>query len=114
MAHYIPTDIHVTYQLQFRKCGHTACQTCRDGRGHGPYWYAYWREEGRLWSVYIGKNPPSDIAPPRLESALRRCALSHTVPDRLVATIDVLLPIAAQTWDEMREDDVSDPHDHIP
>ena len=40
----LPNDQHITYQLQFRKCGKASCSTCRDGQGHGPYWYAYWRE----------------------------------------------------------------------
>jgi hypothetical protein len=53
MAH-LPGDQHITYQLQYRKCGKPSCSTCRDGQGHGPYWYAYWREGSRLHSGYIG------------------------------------------------------------
>lgn len=53
-----PNNQHVTYQLQFRKCGKTSCSTCRDGQGHGPYWYAYWREGTRLRSGYVGKTNP--------------------------------------------------------
>ena len=56
MAH-LPSDQHITYQLQFRKCGKPSCSTCRDGQGHGPYWYAYWREGSRLRSGYVGKMP---------------------------------------------------------
>jgi len=51
-----PGDQHITYQLQFRKCGKRTCRTCREGQGHGPYWYAYWREGSRLKSGYIGKE----------------------------------------------------------
>jgi hypothetical protein len=54
----IPSDQHITYQLQFRKCGKVSCSTCRNGQGHGPYWYAYWREGSRLRSGYIGKVRP--------------------------------------------------------
>ncbi|MFL5662321.1 MAG: DUF6788 family protein [Ktedonobacteraceae bacterium] len=54
----LPSDQHITYQLQYRKCGKTSCGTCRDGQGHGPYWYAYWREGSRLRSGYIGKVHP--------------------------------------------------------
>ena len=53
-----PDNQHVTYQLQYRKCGKTSCSTCRDGQGHGPYWYAYWREGTRLRSGYVGKTNP--------------------------------------------------------
>jgi hypothetical protein len=56
MAQKIPDDQHITYQLQYRKCGKPSCKTCRDGLGHGPYWYAYWRQGSRLKSGYVGKN----------------------------------------------------------
>ena len=55
----LPVDQHITYQLQFRKCGKASCRTCREGQGHGPYWYAYWREGSRLKSGYIGKESMS-------------------------------------------------------
>src|SRR5258707_12105795 len=54
----LPDSQHITYQLQFRKCGKPTCSTCREGQGHGPYWYAYWREGSRLRSGYIGNAPP--------------------------------------------------------
>jgi hypothetical protein len=54
----LPGDQHITYQLQYRKCGKPTCRTCREGQGHGPYWYAYWREGLRLRSGYIGKVSP--------------------------------------------------------
>lgn len=54
----IPGDQHITYQLQYRKCGKASCSTCRNSQGHGPYWYAYWREGSRLRSGYIGKVHP--------------------------------------------------------
>ena len=54
----IPGDQHITYQLQYRKCGKASCSTCRNSQGHGPYWYAYWREGSRLRSGYVGKVHP--------------------------------------------------------
>ncbi len=33
------------------KCGKAACTKCP----HGPYWYAYWWEEGKRRSRYLGK-----------------------------------------------------------
>src|SRR2546430_3311726 len=48
----------ITYELQYRKCGDLTCKSCREGQGHGPYWYAYWREGNRVKSKYIGKNKP--------------------------------------------------------
>jgi len=58
----LPGNQHITYQLQYRKCGKASCSTCRDGQGHGPYWYAYWREGSRLRSGYIGKVQPTGVA----------------------------------------------------
>lgn len=54
----LPSDQHITYQHQYRKCGKASCRTCREGQGHGPYWYAYWREGSRLRSGYVGKVQP--------------------------------------------------------
>jgi hypothetical protein len=58
----LPNNHRVTYQLQYRKCGKTTCSTCREGPGHGPYWYAYWREGARLRSGYIGKVRPESLS----------------------------------------------------
>jgi hypothetical protein len=33
------------------KCGKANCTHCP----HGPYWYAYWTENGRRRSRYVGK-----------------------------------------------------------
>ena len=44
----------VTYRLEQVRCGKDGCTRCP----HGPYWYAYWREGGRLRSRYIGKQLP--------------------------------------------------------
>jgi hypothetical protein len=49
----------VTYRLEHVRCGKRGCTRCP----HGPYWYAYWREEGRLRSRYIGKTLPEGEAP---------------------------------------------------
>ncbi|HLZ60504.1 MAG TPA: hypothetical protein VKR06_26460 [Ktedonosporobacter sp.] len=54
----IPTDQHITYQYQYRKCGKAACSTCRNTQGHGPYWYAYWRTGKKVISGYVGKSNP--------------------------------------------------------
>lgn len=48
---------HYTYRREYVKCGKPGCQ-CATGRGHGPYWYAYWKENGRLKKRYIGKKRP--------------------------------------------------------
>ena len=42
----------VTFRQETVRCGKKGCKSCP----HGPYWYAYWREDGRLRSRYIGKD----------------------------------------------------------
>jgi predicted ATPase/DNA-binding SARP family transcriptional activator len=51
----------VTYRQQFTRCGKQRCRKCREGAGHGPYWYAYWSEKGRTVSKYIGTHLPENI-----------------------------------------------------
>ncbi|HLX40812.1 MAG TPA: BTAD domain-containing putative transcriptional regulator, partial [Ktedonobacteraceae bacterium] len=51
----------VTYRQQYTRCGKERCRKCKDGAGHGPYWYAYWSEGGRTISKYIGINLPTTI-----------------------------------------------------
>lgn len=54
----------VTYRQEMRRCGNPACQRCRIAPSHGPYWYAYYRDEtGRLRSRYAGKTRPDAAQP---------------------------------------------------
>ncbi len=43
----------VTFRVEHRRCSKD-CR-CNGGKGHGPYLYAYWWEEGRTRSKYLGK-----------------------------------------------------------
>jgi hypothetical protein len=49
--------VRVTYRQQSVRCGKAGCTRCP----HGPYWYGYWRENGKLRSRYIGKTLPADV-----------------------------------------------------
>lgn len=58
-------DESVTYRQQVNFCGKPRCRKCRDGIGHGPYWYAYHlTADGRKERIYIGKNLPPGVANP--------------------------------------------------
>ena len=46
----------VSFRQELVRCGKPGCKTCP----HGPYWYAYWREGGRVRSRYIGRHHPPD------------------------------------------------------
>jgi hypothetical protein len=54
-----PATGKVTYRLEPVRCGKQGCTRCP----HGPYWYAYWREDGRLRSRYIGRHLPEGAEP---------------------------------------------------
>lgn len=42
---------NVSLRHRLVKCGKASCTSCP----HGPYWYAYWREDGRRRSRYVGR-----------------------------------------------------------
>ena len=45
------------YQLERVRCGKVGCKCSgENGELHGPYWYAYWRQDGKLKSRYVGKQ----------------------------------------------------------
>src|SRR5690348_14683664 len=57
-----PPGAKITYRRQYRRCGKPGCSVCSQGsQGHGPYWYAYWSEGGRMHSRYVGKEAPAEL-----------------------------------------------------
>src|SRR5947209_533533 len=60
---------NVTYHQQVSYCGKPRCRKCREGVGHGPYWYAYRTENGRTTRTYIGKQLPTDLQEPQERSS---------------------------------------------
>ncbi len=58
---HLTTSSKVTYRQQYTRCGKERCRKCKEGAGHGPYWYAYWHENRRTISKYIGIHLPADI-----------------------------------------------------
>ncbi len=51
----------ITYHQQFSYCGKPHCRKCREGVGHGPYWYAYQTVNGRTIRTYVGKQLPAGV-----------------------------------------------------
>jgi hypothetical protein len=50
-----------TLRLEMVKCGKERCRKCKEGPAHGPYWYLYFRRNGKLTSRYIGKKIPDEL-----------------------------------------------------
>src|SRR5260221_14755399 len=62
-------DDKVTYHQQISFCGQPRCRKCREGIGHGPYWYSYQVVDGRTIRPFIGKSlPPGVQVPPSQKS----------------------------------------------
>jgi hypothetical protein len=51
-----------TLRLELVNCGKKRCKKCAEGPAHGPYWYRYFRKNGKLTSRYIGKTLPNELA----------------------------------------------------
>jgi len=60
-----PYPERATIYSELRRCGDRRCACHRDeARKHGPYWYAAWKERGKLHKRYLGKTPPVAAPPP--------------------------------------------------
>lgn len=59
----VPEGATITYRREEVRCGKGNCSRCP----HGPYWYAYWREGGKVRSRYLGSaragRSPAEPAP---------------------------------------------------
>ncbi len=66
----------VTYHQQVSYCGKPRCKKCREGTGHGPYWYAYQTIDGRTTRTYVGKELPAEVRA-EMESAQPPPIYSH-------------------------------------
>ena len=51
---------NVSYRQEHVRCGKAHCSTCP----HGPYWYGYWKEDGRTRKQYIGRHLPGQPLEP--------------------------------------------------
>jgi hypothetical protein len=47
----------LTLRYETVRCGKANCTRCP----HGPYWYAYWKEDGRTRSRYVGRTLPQRV-----------------------------------------------------
>jgi hypothetical protein len=52
--------MHVSYRQEHVRCGREGCGSCP----HGPYWYGYYKQEGRTRKQYIGRTLPGDVLEP--------------------------------------------------
>jgi DNA-binding SARP family transcriptional activator/Tfp pilus assembly protein PilF len=72
----------ITYHQQVSYCGKPNCRRCREGIGHGPYWYAYQTINGRTIRTYVGKHPPAEM-----RGAIEEARGSPIAPDLAGAVV---------------------------
>jgi hypothetical protein len=88
--------LHYTYRQEFVRCFKPQCR-CAKGDGHGPYWYAYWRDEsGTLRKKYIGRKLRRLPSEPSTTTTV----LPKTAPSPVQAsTVPPLLDVVRQQMD---------------
>jgi hypothetical protein len=52
--------VRVSYRQEHVRCGKENCGSCP----HGPYWYGYWKEDGRTRKQYVGRHLPGEPLEP--------------------------------------------------
>ena len=67
-------DSKITYHQQVSYCGKPRCRRCREGTGHGPYWYSYQTINGRTVRTYVGKELPPQATGVAEESSEARAS----------------------------------------
>lgn len=67
---------NVTYRQQYSFCSKAGCRKCREGIGHGPYWYAYQTVQGRTVRTYIGKTLPAGVPGEQIATPVSAPALT--------------------------------------
>jgi hypothetical protein len=70
MPESLPKMLPGAVCVQWRRCGRPACR-CARGRPHGPYFYRFWREAGKLKKVYVRR---ADLEAVRSRCEARRLA----------------------------------------
>ncbi len=64
----LPKTLPGVVCVQWKRCGRARCR-CARGALHGPYYYRYWREGGRLCKAYVKRG---DVEAVRVACAKER------------------------------------------
>jgi predicted ATPase/DNA-binding SARP family transcriptional activator len=95
----------ITYHQQVSYCGKPRCRRCREGTGHGPYWYAYQTINGRTVRTYVGKNPPAEAL--QGAAAMEESSQGSGGRSAELASVVVRISVLGQFALERREDGAS-------
>lgn len=69
---------NATIRKEYVRCGKLDCQS-----KHGPYYYAYWKENGKLRKKYIGGYPPPVSKIKKKKGPIRNYSEEQTISKKL-------------------------------
>ena len=73
-ANTLPKMLPGAVCTEWKKCGKSNCR-CAGGEMHGPYYYRYWREGGRLRKTYVPHRSVVEVAECCQARRLQRLAI---------------------------------------
>ena len=73
-ARMLHKELPGTVCVQWVTCGHQNCR-CARGQLHGPYFYRFWRQHGRVRKTYVKRS--------EVESVRKQCAYRRQLRARL-------------------------------
>lgn len=74
---------------QMVRCGYAGCR-CARGKLHGPYYYRFWREDGRLRKTYV---PLREVIP------VREACIRHR---ESVRNLRLMIKESRSNWRQLR------------
>ncbi|HYA85303.1 MAG TPA: hypothetical protein VEH06_17925 [Candidatus Bathyarchaeia archaeon] len=95
----IPSN--ATIRQEYVKCGNPDCET-----QHGPYLYAYWKQDKKLKKRYVGKNL-QDFAIRKIAKEVKLRPSQYTKFIFIQGEADKGNPLAKQYLEKLRKEEVS-------
>jgi hypothetical protein len=95
----IPSN--ATIRQEYVKCGDPDCQN-----SHGPYLYAYWKQDKKLKKRYVGKNP-EDFTIRKIAKEIKLKPSQYTKFKFIQGEADKGNPLAKQYLEKLKKEEVS-------
>jgi hypothetical protein len=98
---YLEIPLNATIRQEYVKCGDPDCQT-----PHGPYLYAYWKQDKKLKKRYVGKNL-QDFAIRKIAKEVKLKPSQYTKFIFIQGEADKGNALAKQYLEKLRKEEVS-------
>ena len=93
--------VNATIRQEYVKCGNPDCQN-----SHGPYFYAYWKQDKKLKKRYVGKNL-EDFGLRKIAKQIKLKPSQYTKFIFIQEEADKGNPLAEQYLEKLRKEEVS-------